>query len=205
MSDNKNENTTSSAYAKYLSLSQNIWWKRLLDVQAPYRYNLRKINPGFTLDIGCGIGRNLHHINGNGVGVDHNKESVEIAKRSGLCAFTPEEFEKSEFNLQERFDSILLCHVAEHMRINEVATLLAKYMPVLKYGGKLILITPQEVGFRSDKTHVEFMDFEKLKHIANENGAMLQKQYSFPFLRFVGKLFKYNEFVFNSNFLNPNW
>jgi SAM-dependent methyltransferase len=195
MPDNKNENTTSSSYAKYLSSSQNVWWKRFLNVQAPYRYNLRKINSGFTLDIGCGIGRNLHHINGNGVGVDHNKESVEIAKRNGLCVFTPEEFEKSEFNLPERFDSILLCHVAEHMHINEVIELLAKYMQLLKRGGKVILITPQEVGFRSDKTHVEFMDFEKLKSIVNKNNCMLIKHYSFPFIRFVGKLFKYNEFV----------
>ena len=195
MLNNKNENTTSSAYAKYLASSQGIWWKRLLDVQAPYRYNLRKIDTGFTLDIGCGTGRNLHHIKGNGVGIDHNKKSVEIAKRAGLCAFIPEEFEESKYNLPERFDSILLCHVAEHMRIDEVTALLSKYMSLLKCGGKVILVTPQEAGFKSDKTHIEFMDFEKLKHIINKNGAILQKQYSFPFMRFVGKLFKYNEFV----------
>jgi hypothetical protein len=41
-------------------------------------------------DVGCGLGRNLGHLDGNGVGVDHNAESVAIAQSRGLRAFRNE-------------------------------------------------------------------------------------------------------------------
>ena len=50
-------------------------WKRF--VPDPYRWNLRRLKLGRTLDVGCGIGRCLAFIDGNGVGVDHNEKSVE--------------------------------------------------------------------------------------------------------------------------------
>jgi hypothetical protein len=72
---------------------------------------------------------------------------------------------------------------------------LAQYQPLLKSKGKIIVITPQEAGFKSDDTHVEFMDFGKVKTVFNELQYQTIKQYSFPFPRFVGRFFKYNEFV----------
>ena len=55
-----------------------VWWKKLLDVQAPYRWNLQRLKLGLTLEIGCGIGRNLMHLKGQGIGIDHNFQSVEM-------------------------------------------------------------------------------------------------------------------------------
>ena len=187
--------TKNNNYTKYLYDNQYIWWKKIFDVQRPYRWNLRRIKPGFVLDIGCGIGRNLLHLKGNGVGIDHNPTSVEIAKTQGLQVFTNEEFEKSEYNTEKRFDSILLSHVAEHLTEYEVISLLKTYLPLLKNSGKVILITPQEKGYSSDNTHVQFMNFETLNVIANNTGLLLIKEYSFPFPRFAGRFFKYNEFI----------
>lgn len=184
-----------SDYTDILVKKQMMWWKRLLDVQAPYRWNLQRLKPGYTLEIGCGIGRNLMHLKGQGVGIDHNLPSVEIARKQGLTAFTPEEFEGSDFDIPQRFDSLLLAHVAEHMTQYEVVELLRKYMPFLKLGGRLIMITPQEAGYRSDSTHVEFMDFPKLTNISKQLGLNILQEYSFPFLRFAGHFFTYNEFV----------
>ena len=48
-----------------------------------YRWNLRRLDLGFTLEIGCGIGRNLEHLDGNGIGIDHNEEAVRIAHTGG--------------------------------------------------------------------------------------------------------------------------
>lgn len=188
--------TADSLYATRLVSQASKWWKRTLDVQAPYRWNLRRLKPGFTFDIGCGIGRNLVHLNLNGVGIDHNLRSIEIARSRGVRAFTPEEFENTSFNKRESFDSILLAHVAEHMPEGEVVELLERYIHLLRAGGKLIIITPQEYGYRSDPTHVQFMDFEALARITAQFSVVLLEQYSFPFPRIFGRLFKYNEFVF---------
>lgn len=187
--------TVGTDYTNRLIQRQMAGWKRQFDVQAPYRWNLQRLKPGFTLDIGCGIGRNLINIKGEGVGIDHNLESVRTARIQGLTAFTTEEFETSDFNNRGQFDSILLAHVAEHMTQQGVIELLTKYIPLSKPGGKLILITPQEAGYRSDATHVEFMNFPKLRYISKEIGFTFSQEYSFPFPRFLGHIFTYNEFI----------
>ncbi|HKP13731.1 MAG TPA: class I SAM-dependent methyltransferase [Blastocatellia bacterium] len=187
--------TADRRYAARLATRGSAWWKRWLDVQAPYRWNLRRLQPGFTLDIGCGIGRNLLHLAGDGVGVDHNPHSVEMARARGLQAFTPAEFEASPFNAAGRFDSLLLSHVVEHMTEPEAIRLLESYLHALRAGGQVIQITPQESGYRTDPTHVEFMDFAALNRIACAVKIKPVKQFSFPFPRSFGRLFRYNEFV----------
>jgi 2-polyprenyl-3-methyl-5-hydroxy-6-metoxy-1,4-benzoquinol methylase len=187
--------TKDREYSIRLASEESAWWKRILNVQAPYRWNLQRLDPGFTLDIGCGLGRNLKNLSGNGVGIDHNSHSVEIAKTRGFQAFNPESFEKSPFNKPASFDSILLSHVVEHMGEAEVKQLLDTYMHLLKPRGQVIFITPQEYGFRSDPTHIQFMDFAKLRSIASKSGLRVVREFSFPFPRPFGRFFKYNEFV----------
>jgi 2-polyprenyl-3-methyl-5-hydroxy-6-metoxy-1,4-benzoquinol methylase len=187
--------TRSDEYTRRLATKEGAWWKHLLDVQAPYRRNLRRLNLGFTLDIGCGLGRNLLHINGNGVGIDHNSSSVEVARSRGLTAYETDEFEGSEFNKPDTFDAILVAHVVEHMSEKEAIELLAKYVPLLKPNGKVVLITPQERGFNSDPTHVQFMDFAALRKISERAGLSPVIEYSFPLPRFAGRFFTHNEFV----------
>lgn len=197
--DNKNpvgcSSTLDKAYTERLIRKQTAWWKRLIDVQAPYRWNLRRIKPGFTLEIGCGIGRNLLHLNAHGVGIDHSSHSVKIARQRGCQAFTPEEFSSSSYSRPASFDSLLLAHVAEHMKASEVTSLLRTYLHYLKPSGKIIVITPQERGFASDATHVEFVDWEKIRTILAPLEFTPVTEYSFPFPRFVGKYFLYNEFI----------
>jgi 2-polyprenyl-3-methyl-5-hydroxy-6-metoxy-1,4-benzoquinol methylase len=187
--------TEGKDYAQRLRTLESVWWKRLLDVQRPYRRHLQSLDLGFVLDIGCGLGRNLCHLNGNGVGVDHNPDSIREARSRGLRAFLPPEFSNSEYAAHGRFDTILCAHVVEHMHRNEAQALLAPYVPFLRDGGQLVLITPQEAGFRSDPTHVEFCDLSALAQVAIALGLRTDRAYSFPFPRVMGHLFKYNEFV----------
>lgn len=187
--------TLDKAYAERLIRKQMVWWKRLVDVQAPYRWNLRRIKPGFTLEIGCGIGRNLLHLKGNAVGVDHSAHMVEIARTRGCRAFTPEEFAASEYAKLATFDSMLLAHVAEHMTGPEAVGLLQTYLPQLRPDGRIIIITPQERGFASDATHVEFADWQKIRAIVDQVGFVPISEYSFPFPRAFGAAFIYNEFI----------
>ena len=189
-------NTDKKSYTEHL-LEQESWWKRLLDVQRPYRIHLQRLKLGLVLDIGCGLGRNLINIGGSpqGVGIDHNPHSIAIARSKGLTAFTPEEFYISAYARPGGYDSLLLSHVAEHMRREEVVSLINEYIVFVRYGGGVIIITPQEAGFRSDPTHVEFMNFELIARVVDEANLNLLKQYSFPFHRYFGRIFRYNEFV----------
>lgn len=190
------EATRGREYAERLVALQTAWWKARLGAQAPFRWNLQRLKPGFTLDIGCGIGRTLQHLGGAGVGVDANPHCVEIARGRGFTAFTPEEFRRStEFNREGRFDTLLLAHVAEHMTEDDTVDLLREYEPSLKMDGRLIVLCPQEAGFASDATHVEFMDFSCLVRISRRLALRPEQAYSFPFPRWAGRFFTYNEFV----------
>lgn len=90
------DGTQDSSYAERLQKKQGVWWKQILPVQLPYRLNLKRQKLGRTLDIGCGIGRNLGALPAGSLGVDHNASAIEMARRDGLQAMTVEEFEGSD-------------------------------------------------------------------------------------------------------------
>jgi 2-polyprenyl-3-methyl-5-hydroxy-6-metoxy-1,4-benzoquinol methylase len=191
------QDTKDIAYRDRLK-STETWWKRLLDVQRPYRANLKRLNLGHVLEVGCGIGRNLKSLKTIGVdavGVDHNRHSVKEATLRGFNALTIKEFNSAYAQRKEIFDSILVAHVLEHMTKTEAVNLIAYYLPMLKTQGRVAIITPQEKGFSTDPTHVEFMDFQKIEEILRELGLSTLQQYSFPLPRLFGKSFTYNEFV----------
>ena len=150
---------------------------------------------GFTLDVGCGIGRNLGHLDGNGVGVDHNPDCVSTCRHNGLVAYSPDAFNSSGFAVDDRFDSLLMSHVIEHMTTEEAAALVAKYLRFVKPSGRVILITPQERGQKSDASHVTFVDEALVLEIAAHTGLRLASVRSFPFPRAAGRIFTYNETV----------
>ena len=78
------DDTSSSEYADRLRRKEYARWKQVLDVQAPYRWNLKRQKLGRTLDVGCGIGRNLVSLSDDSVGVDHNEDSVAEARAPRL-------------------------------------------------------------------------------------------------------------------------
>ena len=173
--------------------------RRLVDPQRPYRWNLRRLELGFVLDVGCGIGRNLGHLDGNGVGIDHNLDCVAACRAIGLVAFTPDEFATSDdavdWRSEARFDSLLLSHVVEHMPADEAARLVGDHLRYLRPGGRVVLITPQERGQASDATHVVFVGPDEVRAIAAATGLDVGSISSFPFPRPVGRVFTHNETV----------
>jgi SAM-dependent methyltransferase len=171
-------------------------WKTMLDVQAPYRWNVRRLFGGReVLDVGCGIGRNLAHLAPNGVGVDHNEHSIEVCRERGLTAFTSAEFAETEYAQPGRFGGMLAAHLIEHMTRAEAVHALAGYLDWLAADARVVLICPQERGFASDSTHVEFTDFDGLADVCARLHLTLVRRISFPFPRPVGKVFVHNEFV----------
>ncbi len=190
------QDTASEHYTSRLKNLSGAWWKRVLNVQAPYQWNLRRLKLGRTLDVGCGIGRNFKSMHPASIGVDHNQSSVDHCSNIGFEAYTPDVFFQKHPQGSVSFDSILIAHVFEHLTSEQDLQLLQQYLPYLRQGGKVVIITPQEAGYRSDMSHVEFMPFDKVAAIAEQAGVVPKKCYSFPFPRFVGAFFRYNEFVF---------
>lgn len=189
--------TRDPAYAKRLQRlsGRGGWLRRIIDPQRPYRWNVRRLQPGFVLDLGCGIGRNLSHLYGLGVGVDHNADCVATCRAAGLMAFEPAAFAESEFAVVDRFDTMLLAHVLEHMTEAEADDLVTEYLPFIRPEGRVILITPQERGQASDATHVRFVDEDAVRQMAQRLHLQVVSIRSFPFPRSVGRVFTYNETV----------
>jgi SAM-dependent methyltransferase len=185
--------TSGDDYARRLQTKQHVWWKRALNVQAPYQYNLRRQGLGRTLDVGCGIGRNLETLGGGSVGVDHNAASVALARERGVTALTVAEWETSQLRQPESFDGLLLAHVIEHMAAADGIAILESYLPYLRPGGK-VFFCPQERGYASDPTHVRFTTGDDLAALARDVGLVPDPWFSFPFPRWAGKPFIYNEF-----------
>ena len=159
--------TRSEEYADRLRTLSDARWKQVLDVQRPYRWNLERQGMGRTLDVGCGIGRNLVNLGRDSVGVDHNPESV---------------------------DGMLVAHVLEHVHPEHWEGLVGAYLPYVKPGGTVMMICPQEKGYSTDSTHVHFTDGAQMADLAQRVGLEVEKNYSFPFPRFAGRFFPYNEF-----------
>ena len=122
-------------YTDRLQRLSGAGWKRALNVKPPCRWNIRRLDLGFTLDVGCGIGRNLEHLDGNGVGVDHNPTSIAACRAAGLTAFTIEDFFKSEYATPGRFDAVLGAHLIEHVEEEQAKEIISSYLPFLRSAG----------------------------------------------------------------------
>jgi 2-polyprenyl-3-methyl-5-hydroxy-6-metoxy-1,4-benzoquinol methylase len=187
--------TEGADYTERLAQLEGARWKRLLDVQAPYRWNLRRLDLGRTLDVGCGIGRNLAHLSPQSVGVDHNPTSIQVCRRRGLTAYTSEEFFADGHAKPGSFDAMLAAHLVEHLPEADAREVLGSYLECLRPGGTVVIITPQERGYASDATHVRFVGFAEGAGLCADLGLTVRRQYSFPLPRITGRAFTYNEFV----------
>jgi len=199
-----NEAPTSTAdYVEFLQ-NQNRGWKRFVDVQIPYRFNIRRICHGAVLEVGCGLGRHLKTLGPGAIGVEHNDRAIEICRAQGLTVYSSSTFASQwEATGGSRFDTLLFSHVLEHLERDEGRTIVREYMRFLRPGGRLVAITPQERGFASDPTHVSFCDFETLAELAASCGFRVEQSYSFPLPRWAGRAFQHNEFVVVSTLQTP--
>ena len=195
MSTPSSAETAVQGYAHRLHRLSRARWKRVLNVQAPYGANTRRICSGAVLDIGCGIGRNLGHLRGRGMGVDHNAEAVRLARSQGFQAATVAQFLEDANRDDLKWDTLLLSHILEHLTDAEVNDLLETYLPFLAPNGRLVMICPQEWAYARDETHKNFLDLDDLREIAERHDFVVSRAYSFPWPRWMGRWMPYGEFV----------
>ena len=184
--------TDTENYSDRLKSLQDKRWKKWLSAVNPYRWHIRRIVREPALEVGCGIGRVLQFAPDQIEGVDHNPHAVVTCRERGLNACDTEEFLARPV---KKYQSLILSHVLEHMSLDTAHDVLSSYLPNLDVGGKLILICPQERGYRSDATHEFFMDYDAMVGLCKQLGLSVRSKYSFPFPRSFGELYIYNEFV----------
>jgi hypothetical protein len=86
-------------------------------------------------------------------------------------------------------------HVLEHLELADGAALLKTYLPFVRPGGSVVLITPQERGHRTDDTHRTYLDAAEVAQMCTDAGLLVERQRSFPLPRPAGRWFSYNEFI----------
>lgn len=187
--------TQGEEYAARLVSLQSAAWKEKLRLLDPYSWQIKFVCKGNVLEIGSGIGRNLRSLKGRSIGVDHNKTSVDFANEKGLKSLTSTQFLTNSEYKNQKFDTILLSHVLEHIDEETQNEIFMQYLPFLKPNARVVIICPQEVGFYSDPTHIRWVDEEILMKTLIALNCSKIKVSSFPFPRRVGTKFIYNQFV----------
>lgn len=146
-----------------------------------------KLGPPF-LDVGCGVGdlsRNLAEKGWRGKAIDVSEEAVKKAKQN-LFQFPQIRVEKkSLFGENNKFKTIFLCDVLEHLENDKLA--LNKISSLLFSGGFLFITVPSNLReWRWDDDfygHVRRYSIEDIKEKIKKSGLKLLViyDYTFPF------------------------
>lgn len=116
-----------------------------------------------VLDIGCGRGEWLALCRKNGYqtqGVDINSDSVALCRNEGFDVSLADALEYLNATADNTFAAVTGFHIAEHLTLNYLITLLDEVLRVLKPDGVLILESPNpenvitgSCNFYLDPTH----------------------------------------------------
>jgi 2-polyprenyl-3-methyl-5-hydroxy-6-metoxy-1,4-benzoquinol methylase len=171
---------------------------------------------GRFLEIGCGTGATLEYLKSKGasyvVGIDVNKEAVDVASKRGLDLVLSLNVEKDDFPFSKKeFDCIILTDVLEHL-YNPWETL-KKITPYLKDDGYVLLSIPNIKNYQVlrrlvfydewsygeegilDNTHIRFFTLKEIKKLLDFAGLKILKlNYGIS----SGRKFKFlNALIFN--------
>jgi 2-polyprenyl-3-methyl-5-hydroxy-6-metoxy-1,4-benzoquinol methylase len=139
------------------------------------RMYLNKVKPCRLLEIGCGSGEFLSHMQQSGwdvEGIDFDAKAVEnVREKYGINARVGslENFRYAE----KSFDAITMNHVIEH--VHDPVSLLQECYRILKPGGYLVLVTPNINSFGHQKFKTNWRGLEPPRHIHIFSQATLRQ------------------------------
>jgi 2-polyprenyl-3-methyl-5-hydroxy-6-metoxy-1,4-benzoquinol methylase len=156
---------------------------------------ISKYMKGKILDAGCADGRNTAGFR-NVIGIDIDKNQLEIAKKKGLRCYQMNLEKRLRFK-NEEFDTIVCAHVLEHLR--SPFETVQEFKRILKKNGTLIIALPNSdsICWYSSPKHLYFFNHKTAKEFIERCGLRIIDYYvNYP-LRFrtIGKLFRKLPFI----------
>lgn len=153
-------------------------WELIRERQQKY---VRFFAPGESvLDIGCGRGEFVSLMVEHGVnvsGIDLDRFMLSVAEEKGLPVQQADAHEYLQHVPDRSLDGIFMSHVVEHIPTNLMVSLLDQCFRKLRYGGRIILETPNPLSllifsnsFYMDPTHQKPIHPETLKFMLNQVG-----------------------------------
>lgn len=183
---------------QYLAYQSERSWIRKT-IRKLYLWQVRRHVLGNAIDFGCGVGEHLSTFSKDSLGLEINEATVKYCQAHGMNVQLYD-YKTDDYQLKDipvgKYETLVISHVLEHLPQPE--EMLKKLMDsCTRIGVKRIFIcVPCEVGFEHDKTHVTFITRQYItdNNMDEYHGFKLTKWGYFPFpLKFVGKLFVYNE------------
>lgn len=154
-------------------------------IRGAYLRSAAALVSGPTLDLGCGVGDLLKILPPGSRGLEYNKASVKYCGEIGLPVDWYDGFADDwRFSSMEcRFESMVISHVLEHL--HAPGEMLGKVLRSVRSLGisKVLVIVPGQAGFRSDPTHLTFVDFELIAGAiaGSASGFSIRRARYFPF------------------------
>jgi len=145
--------------------------KRDLNKVSTYR-TLKRLTKqdGKILEIGCGTGYLLHYL-GDGIGIDIDQALIdECRKRYKKSTFLVSDCYDIPLE-SERFDTVVMCMVVEHLDQPMRAILEAKR--VLKKNGNILIVVPNRKDWfytylvKKDPTHIREYDTREITDLVS--------------------------------------
>tara|TARA_B100000282_G_C31662643_1_gene458253 strand:+ start:177 stop:881 length:705 start_codon:yes stop_codon:yes gene_type:complete len=136
--------------------------------------NIKKI-----LDFGCGIGqlvKALKEKNIDIVGMDNSDQAIQIGKKNGIDIIKVNNLDEEKENYKNKFDLIIISHVLEHQKKNEMKVFLSNLKYMLKNEKYLLTIVPNAQSLTGvywryeDFTHEFLFTSGSLFYLLSENG-----------------------------------
>jgi len=126
---------------------------------------------GKILDAGCSVGNFISLCPERIIGIDVDKDAVEICKKRGFNAMYMDLDKKLEFP-DNYFDAIYCNHVIEHTQ--DPLFTLREFYRVLKTDGKLVLFVPNVLKYKfkifNEFTHKHFFTPRSLEEVCYNAG-----------------------------------
>ncbi|MBN1868239.1 methyltransferase domain-containing protein [Candidatus Sumerlaeota bacterium] len=169
------DNVSRETYRRYMRLS---WDETRLDSPQYFerlQFCVQRAR-GRVLEIGCGIGNMTRWLAASRrvesiLAVDAFEAAVEELKTYGLPKTTARtmNLEDLRFDPAERFDTVMLCEVLEHIYPSEEKKMLRALRPHVDGATLYVVSTP--IGWLEDPHHVRAFSKEKfLRHLRRKYG-----------------------------------